>query len=244
MAFEAIQTALRVVYPPRCTLCGGLVESEFGLCGPCWRDTPVIAGLVCGLCGTPLPGEGQAEEGAHCDDCLRTARPWQAGRAALIYKDNARKLVLALKHGDRHDVVPLAASWMKTAAAPLMAPRALLVPVPLHWSRLLRRRFNQSALLAQAVARRLNADWCPDVLERVRRTPSLDGMGAEARFAALAGTMAVRPGRRARIDGRVVILVDDVMTSGATLGVAADSLHQAGAAEVRTLTLARVVKDA
>ncbi|QFT83021.1 DNA utilization protein GntX [Roseovarius sp. THAF27] len=243
MAFEAIQTALRVVYPPRCTLCGGLVESEFGLCGPCWRDTPVLAGLVCDLCGCPLPGE-EAGSDARCDDCLRVARPWQKGRAALIYKDNARKLVLALKHGDRHDVVPLAATWMKGAAAPLMVPECLFVPVPLHWTRLLKRRFNQSALLAQAAAKELNAAWCPDVLKRVRRTPSLDGKGMEARFATLDAAIRVRKGRRVMIHGRVVILVDDVMTSGATLAACAGALLAGGAAEVRTLTLARVVKDA
>ena len=243
MAFEAIQTALRVVYPPRCTLCGGLVDSEFGLCGTCWRDTPVIAGLVCDTCGSPLPGEAD-ETTETCDDCLRIARPWQRGRAALIYKGNARKLVLALKHGDRHDIVPLAAKWMRQAAGPLVKPQTLFVPVPLHWTRLLRRRFNQSALLAQAVARQVNMHWSPDVLERVRRTPSLDGLGFDARFMTLESAIRVREGRRLMIQGRSVILVDDVMTSGATLAACASALLDGGAAEVSTLTLARVVKDA
>lgn len=219
------------------------MDSEFGLCGPCWRDTPVISGLVCGSCGSPLPGEDEGGE-ARCDECLRIARPWQKGRAALIYKDNARKLVLALKHGDRHDIVPLAAKWMKLAAEPLLEPKCLFVPVPLHWSRLLKRRFNQSALLSQAVAKRVNMDWCPDVLERVRRTPSLEGLGVDARFVTLDAAIGLRQGRRVMVEGRTVILVDDVMTSGATLAACASALLSGGAAEVRTLTLARVVKDA
>lgn len=242
MAVNAIQTALRLVYPPRCTICGGLVDSEFGLCGPCWRDTPVISGLVCDTCGVPLPGEdrGEAEQ---CDDCLRVARPWRRGRAALLYRDNGRKLILALKHGDRHDIVRLAAVWMAGAVRPILVEQALFVPVPLHWTRMIARRFNQSALLAQAVADRVGHAWCPDLLIRQRRTQVLDGLGPDARFGAVDAAIAVKPGRRHHIQGRPVVIVDDVMTSGATLSACVQACFAGGAQDVCILTLARVAKD-
>lgn len=243
MTLKAIQTALRLIYPPRCTLCGGMVDSDFGLCGPCWRDTPLISGLVCDLCGVPLPGD--AHEGTeHCDDCLKTARPWSHGRAALVYRDNARDLVLSLKHGDRHDIVPLAAKWMARAAAPLVRTDTLFVPVPLHWGRLLKRRFNQSALLAQATANLVGQSFCPDLIQRVRRTPSLDGLGFNARFQTLDGAIRIQNRRRHGVQGRSVILVDDVMTSGATLSACTQACFAGGAKDVSVLTLARVAKDA
>ncbi|MEM6482245.1 MAG: double zinc ribbon domain-containing protein, partial [Pseudomonadota bacterium] len=107
MLQKHLQSALRLVYPPRCSLCDELVENEYGLCGACWRDTPVISGTTCHSCGVPLPGEflGGAEI---CDECLRVERPWSKGHAALLYRDNGRRMALSLKHGDRHDIVPLA----------------------------------------------------------------------------------------------------------------------------------------
>jgi len=243
MTPAALQTALRLVYPPRCILCGTLVDSDFGLCGPCWRDTPFAAGLVCGTCGTPLPGDGDDEQ-AICDDCLATARPWSMGRAAMLYRDNARRLVLALKHGDRQDVVRPATLWLARAARPLLTDDMLIAPVPLHWTRMLRRRFNQSALLARALARHLGLPDCPDLLRRTTRTPPLDGMGAETRFRTLAGTIAVSPARAGAVRGRTVLLVDDVMTSGATLAASALACLDGGARDVRVLVLARVARDA
>jgi ComF family protein len=239
----AFQTVLRLVYPPRCLQCGTQVQSDFGLCGPCWRDTPFISGLVCDLCGAPLPGtdSGTAE---HCDDCLRIARPWSRGRAALIYRDNARRMVLALKHGDRHEIARGAAPWLARAGAPLLDDDALIAPVPLHRGRMLRRRFNQSALLSRALARQTARRDCPDLLLRRVRTRPLDGMSADSRFAMLDRAISVNPARADVARGRVVVLVDDVMTSGATLSAAAQACLDGGARDVRVLVLARVVRDA
>ncbi|VAW03195.1 Competence protein F homolog, phosphoribosyltransferase domain; protein YhgH required for utilization of DNA as sole source of carbon and energy [hydrothermal vent metagenome] len=240
---SGIQTALHLIYPPRCTICGDQVESDFGLCGPCWRDTPFISGLVCEACGVPLPGEEDADQVVHCDDCLKIARPWTRGRAALLYRDNGRRLVLALKHGDRHDVVRPAAMWMAQAARVLLVDNMLIAPVPLHWIRMLRRRYNQAALLAEGVANETGLAWCPDLLTRPRRTKSLEGMGLDARFKTLEGAVTAHPKRRHRMAGRHVLLIDDVMTSGATFSAAAQACFASGAKDVSILALARVAKD-
>jgi len=241
---SGIQTALRLIYPPRCTVCGDQVESDFGLCGPCWRDTPFISGLVCEACGVPLPGEEEEGQVVHCDACLKIARPWRRGRAALLYKDNGRNMVLALKHSDRHDVVRPAALWMARAARPLLVKDMLIAPVPLHWARMLRRRFNQSALLAQAVAIETALAYCPDLLIRPRRTRPLEKMGFDARYQTLDGAITTHAKRKHRLAGRHVLIVDDVMTSGATFSAAAQACFSSGAKDVSILALARVAKDA
>ena len=241
MAEARLQTLIRLIYPPRCLLCGGLVDSDFGLCGPCWRDTPFIMGLACDLCGAPLPG--QSDRAEHCDDCLATPRPWTQGRAALLYRDNGRKLVLMLKHGDRHDIARPAALWLAQKLRPLCRVDAVVVPIPLHLRRHLKRRYNQSGLLANALAKHSGHQFCGDALMRVRHTESLDGKNRDARFATLTNAITANPKRAAMIEARNILIVDDVMTSGATLAAATEACFTAKAAEVRVVALARVGKD-
>lgn len=231
--------AIRLIYPPTCLTCDARVTQEHALCPECWRDTPFARGLVCDICGVPLPGHDPGHA-VHCDDCLRIARPWARGRAALIYDGNARHLILALKHGDRLDLAPAAARWLHRAALPLLEPGMVVAPVPLHWWRLIRRRYNQSALLSGALARLAGLPHIPDLLQRPRGTPSQEGRSREARFANMQGALRVHPRRSAA--GRHVLVVDDVMTSGATMAAAAEALLAAGAARVSVLALARVVK--
>jgi ComF family protein len=220
-----------------------MVESDFGLCGACWRDTSFIGGTICDSCGVPLSGE-QEEDALHCDDCLVIARPWRKGRAALAYNDTGRKLVLALKHGDRADIARPAAVWLVAAGRDILDADTLLVPVPLHWRRLLKRRYNQSALLTHALERKTGIETCPDLLMRPVATRSLEGLGREQRFQMLQDAIRVHPKRETLIKNRKIVLVDDVMTSGATFAAATQACQRAGASDVCVLALARVAKDA
>ncbi len=238
-----MQAALHLIYPPQCIACDALVTTDFGLCGPCWRETPFITGMVCDTCGTPLPGQ-DPDEVAQCDDCMTIARPWSQGRAAMLYKDQARRLVLQLKHSDRIDLARPFGEWLARAAAPILRPGMLVAPVPLHWFRLFRRRYNQAALLSAEVAARANLEHMPDLLRRIRSTGSQEGRDKGARFSNLVDAIQLHP-RRARLaEGRHILLVDDVMTSGATLSAAAEACLSGGAIGVSVLCLTRVAKDA
>jgi predicted amidophosphoribosyltransferase len=219
------------------------VESDFGLCGTCWKDTEFIGGAICDGCGCPLPGDESSDK-LKCDDCMTVPKPWVQGRSALIYKANGRRLVLALKHGDRQEIAKPAALWMARAIADLPLQNVIIAPVPLHWTRLLKRRYNQSSLLAQALARHTGLPVCPDLLLRKRKTRPLEGMSRDVRFSSVRGAIEVHPKRRHRMVARPVLLVDDVLTSGATLSSATDACLAAGSGPVFVVTLARAVKDA
>ena len=218
-----------------------MVDSDFGLCAACWRETPFITGVVCEACGVPLPGLADGHR-LECDACMAHPRAWHRGRAALRYEAVARKLVLALKHGDRQEIARPAGKWMAQAALPMIRSDMIVAPVPLHWSRLLRRRYNQSALLSAQVAKRLSLTHCPDLLTRVKRTQSLDRKPHDVRMEELTDAIQPHPRHRALIAGRPVLLIDDVMTSGATLTASTQACAQAGSDEICTVVLARVTK--
>lgn len=238
---RGMQRALSLIFPDQCVLCPELVETPGGLCAACWREMPFLRVLVCNACGTSLPGRDDAGE-VYCDDCLSVSRPWATGRAAIAYRGAGRRLVLALKHGDRPELARPAARWMAGAGKALLAHGTLLVPVPIHWSRLLRRRYNQSVELARKLAAITGTEHVPDALVRIRRTPVQDGLGVDQRFANLMDAITPNPKREGRLKGRNICLIDDVLTSGATLSAAATACHDAGASQVSVLVLARVEK--
>lgn len=238
-----LQSVIRAIYPAQCVACDNMTEIEFGLCSTCWRETQFITGTICDSCGAPLPGDGEGEV-LHCDDCMTIARPWDRGRAVLVYEGIGRRLVLGLKHGDRTDLARPAALWMARLAEPMIKENTVIVPVPLHWTRLLRRKYNQAAIIAQNMGGILHRPVVADGLQRPRRTKMLEGHSRDQRFAALDGAVVFHAKRQADLAGKSVLLVDDVMTTGATLAACAEAARAAGAENVCIVTLARVVKDA
>lgn len=234
--------AIGLLYPAQCPGCGAAVGRLGALCPPCWAEAEFIGDGACAGCGAPQPAGLAAADG--CDACATMSRPWQGARAALVYRGTGRRLALALKHGDRADLAAVLGRWLAEAAAPLVVPGMVVAPVPLHARRLLRRRYNQAALLAGAVARAHRLELVPAALVRLRHTP-MQGHGSLAeRFDNLRGALAVPARQAAHLRGRPVLLVDDVMASGATLTAAAGALLAAGAGPVAVAVLARAVRDA
>lgn len=230
---------LSLLYPTQCVGCDARVDGDDGLCGRCWRETPFLDGLTCDCCGTPLLGPREKER-VICDDCLAAPPPWSRGRAALRYSGEARKLVLALKHGGREDIARVGGQWMARAGQDILHAESVLVPVPIHRLRLAKRRYNQSALLAASVARVAGTKLALMALRRTENTPRAVDIPSETRFGVL--ERAITADRAARLEGCDVVIVDDVMTSGATLGAATKAAYAAGAKRVDILTLARAVR--
>jgi ComF family protein len=237
-----LRTALvDAIYPPRCLTCPAPTAAPHGLCPSCWRDTHFIAGAACAACGAPLIGE--AGPGDLCQRCLDHPPAWDRGRAATVYGGAARRAILAFKHGDRLDMARPLAGWLAASGGDLLREADLLAPVPLHWRRLMRRRYNQAAELARRLGRISGKAVAPDLLVRSRQTTPQERMTRGERHANQAGAIAVSRRRAGRVAGAAVLLIDDVMTSGATLSACADACREAGAARVDVLVLARVAGD-
>lgn len=240
LAVRGTATAvLDALLPPRCALCADPVDRPRTLCLACWSGLRFIARPLCAVCGDPFetapPGEPV------CGDCLADPPPWQRARSALVYDETSRPLVLGFKHGDRLHLASLLAGWMRQAGAELLADTEVIVPVPLHRWRLLARRYNQAAVLAHALGRAGGVAVSDRALLRVKRTPSQGHLTKSQRARNVQGAFKVDASRIHEIAGRRVLLVDDVLTSGATAGACARVLLRAGAAAVDLLTLARVV---
>lgn len=176
----------------------------------------------------------------HCEACRAGTAKWDRGRAAALYAGSARDLVLALKHGDKPDIAAALGGWMARAAADLISEADVLLPIPLHWRRLLSRRYNQSAELSRAMAHHCGLVHAPDMLRRIIPTEMQRARSAFARKQNVTGAFVVPPHMRASVAGTKILLVDDVLTTGATLNEATRALRAAGAAQVNIAVFARV----
>lgn len=196
---------------------------------------------MCDSCGRPVVADAR-DTRVVCDECLADPPLWKQGRSALLYEGAGRKLVLAFKHGDRTDIALPASLWMVQAAKPMVQPNMVVVPVPLHRFRYLKRRYNQAALLAERLAKELQVPFCCDGLLRTRGLGSLEGLDANARAEKLRDAIVPNPKRQSAMVGKSVLLVDDVLTTGVTLSAATRACVTANAKDVRVVTLARVAK--
>lgn len=228
------------VLPSSCIACAAPVAVQGGLCGACFRGITFVAAPFCGACGVPLPHGAAAGADEVCAACLAVPHAFGRARAALVYDEGAKPLILGYKHFDRTHNAAALAGMMARAGSDLLADATLLVPVPLHWRRLLSRRYNQSALLAAGLARLAGLPHIPDLLVRIRATPSLGDKGAAERAAVLKDAFRLTARHRHRVALQRVLLVDDVLTSGATASECARMLKAAGAAAVDVLAVARV----
>lgn len=236
-------TARRIVdtiLPPRCLACGTVVADPGTVCSDCWRGIAFLGPPWCACCGLPFPYD--AGDGALCGDCARERPPYDRARSAMVYDDASRDLILAFKHADRTDAAAAFGDWLARAGAEILPGTDLIVPVPLHRRRLLARRYNQSALLALALSKRTGVPALVDGLVRTRATPSQGRLNRAQRQRNVQGAFSVRPARKTRIAGKSVLLVDDVLTTGATLGACARALRRGGAARVDVVTIARVTR--
>jgi len=237
---------LDAVLPPLCLGCNEIVGEPGGLCAACWQGFNFVSAPHCACCGTPFEEDRGPE--ALCAGCLARRPHYNRARAALIYDDHSRRLILPFKHGDRTDIARTCGGWMARAGAELLASADFVAPVPLHWRRLFMRRYNQAALLARVLVRDLapshKARLAPDLLRRHRWTGSQTGLRARERRRNVREAFDVHPHWRTEVAGKRILLVDDVLTTGATVEACSRVLERAGADCVDVLTLARVIRPA
>ena len=230
--------ALDVALPTLCPACREPVGGS-GLCASCWSKLSLIAPPYCPRLGIPFafdPGPGVLSMQAIADPPA-----YHRARAAARYDDVARALVHALKYGDRLDLAPAMGRWMARAGHELLSDADALVPVPLHWRRLWARRFNQSALLAKTISGETGVAVADMVLRRFKATAQQVGLSQAERARNVQGAFRVPEECRAAVAGRRLVLIDDVLTSGATSDACARALLRAGAQSVDLLVFARVV---
>lgn len=238
---DGVAPAIDLIYPPRCPLCGDSIGRHGGLCAVCWSELSIPGSPACEACGRPFES-GTLEDGAICAPCLAKPPKHDGITAATIYNDASRGLILAFKHGGRMALANMMARQI-VSRLPDLPETTLLIPVPLHRWRLWHRGYNQSALLAREIVKQVRRPIAVDGLQRIRPTRSLGGLGRKDRRAVLKGAIRVNSRWRNRIEDRDIVLVDDVLTSGATTDVCVKVLKAAGAKSVRVACFARVMTE-
>jgi len=241
--FQSFKSAssfvLDQVIPPICLSCRISVGGAASLCSTCWTSLSFVSEPSCQTCGLPFDLEDQAS--LYCGPCLKKTPPYSRMRSALVYDDTSRSMILGFKHGDQLEACPIFAKWLAATDPSLFNGIDILTAVPLHWQRLLKRRYNQSAMLSNELARLTNLKSIPDLLTRARNTQSQGHLTRIQRRANVRGAFSPNTRYKKLIEGKRILLIDDVLTTGATVEACCQRLNNAGASEVRVLTLARAI---
>jgi len=227
------------LWPPFCISCETPIRDSNGLCSSCWAQMRFLSAPQCFACGVPFPFD--VGDHALCVACSGSRPAYRKARSALIYDDISRGMILAFKHGDRTDLVPAITNLMMRPGAALLEQADIVSPVPLHWSRLLSRRYNQAGLLSIRLANLAQTRSIPDLLIRTKRTGTQGGKSNAGRRRNVQGAFIVNLQNKEVLQGRRVLLIDDVLTTGATVEAASRALLKGGATAVDVLTIARVV---
>jgi ComF family protein len=237
---QIVKPALDFALPERCPGCGAISNDGSNFCGDCWPKLRFLNPPWCAACALPFAYE--QDSGAYCASCLADPPAHDGIRAAVAYDDISSQIILRLKYGGKIGLAKLVARQL---ARHLPEDRSgiILTPVPLHWTRLWSRSFNQSGLIAQELARLGGLEYCPDLLLRTRRTPSMRGLSSKQRRKSVAKALVANPARMERINGARIILVDDVLTTGATSEGCTKALKKAGADWVQLFCWARALRE-
>lgn len=230
---------INILLPPRCVKCGKIITSADGLCEDCFNEVNFITHPFCAKCGMPFENAPNAKD-LLCGHCIQdTKSPFHLSRSALKYDDNSKPLILAFKFMDKTENARVFAKWMKIAGEDIFASGVdLIIPIPLHYTRLVKRRYNQSAILASELSKLtgLMVDY-DSVVRHIKTRPQVEFSG-HARVKNVQGVFSIK--HLDKIKGQRILLLDDVMTTGSTLKECAKALLKAGAKSVDTLTVARV----
>ena len=233
--------AVDTVLPPRCFVTGEIVSQQGMVSPEFWQKLEFIHKPFCKTCGLPFEFDDMDDDSL-CGACLQETPKFNTARAALVYNDAARDMLLRFKYGDKLHAAVTFANWLQQSAPDVILNSDLIVPVPLHWRRMLFRRYNQSALLAHALSKTSDRPVC-HALKRRRFTGPQKGLNRKERIKNVRMSFAINPKNVDSVKDKNVILIDDVMTSGATINECAKVLKRYGANNVQALSVARVIKD-
>jgi ComF family protein len=242
--FRVGSRILDLLLPPHCACCGTETQTAGLFCSDCFSTLQSIGSPSCRRCGTGFASSSFGGQKGICAACEATPPPWDEARAAYVYDEQSRRLILPLKYSNRTENASVLARAMARAGHDMLLRADIVAPVPLHRSRLWRRRYNQAALIAAALRQSRDFTLLPDLLERTRRTPKLARLNQAERLRVMSGVVAVRSRYASRVRGARIVLVDDVLTTGATLGACASALRSAGAASIGVLVAARTAAPA
>ncbi|MDH5723767.1 MAG: ComF family protein [Alphaproteobacteria bacterium] len=233
---------LDTLLPPRCAVSGEIIDEQGMLSSKAWAGLDFIADPFCRICGVPFEyTDGVEDQGAMmCMSCMEKPPLFRAARAVVMYNETSRNLILGFKHGDKTQLVPVFVQWLLRSGGEFLGEVDFIIPVPLHYLRLVKRRYNQAALLAHGLTKETQIKTLPMALKRVRSTPSQGHLSAKERHDNVKGAFTVGLKYHEMLKNKNVLLIDDVYTSGATIKECTKVLKKAGVNGVYVLTLARV----